>query len=359
VIRKDLAIRFPGQFGTSDNLRETAVNEVMSLCALNRMPKADAPSYLLNIGDLKPVNPVMDFILSQPWDGVSRFHDLLATVQTRPGFDRDWMSVLMRRWLVSAVAAAAKPSGFFSKGVLVFQGPQSSGKTAWFRALLPEGMRDLLKVDAHIDPDNKDSIISAVSHWLVELGELDGTLRKADIARLKGFISQDVDQFRRPYARAEGKYGRRTVFFASVNPEEFLADDTGSVRWWTIPVTALDYSHSIEMQQLWAEVYGWFEAGEQWWLDPAEEICLEAGNSAHAQAEPVEELIQSRYGDASNVAFRSMTATDVLIEIGYDKPTRVHLNKAANALREMFGEPKRTKTGRFFNVPALRNHPPF
>ena len=240
VIRKDMLVTHPGQRGIRDNMRSKVIDTVISLCALNGLAKTDAPSFMMSIADDNPCNPAMDFITVKPWDGISRLADLLATVETKPGFDRELFALLMRRWLISAVAAAAKPDGFWSKGVLVFQGDQSLGKTAWFRSLLPQEMRDLVKVDAHIDPANKDTIISAVSHWLVELGELDGTLRKADIARLKGFISQDMDQFRRPYGRAEEKFQRRTVFFASVNPEHFLADDTGNVRWWTVPVTGVN-----------------------------------------------------------------------------------------------------------------------
>ncbi|MGJ7514429.1 VapE domain-containing protein [Pseudomonas baetica] len=360
VIRKDLRTTYPGQCGTPDNQRSKAVDTVLSLAALNRLPKSDTQSFLLSIGDDNAVNPVMDFITAKPWDGRSRFMELLETIKTRPGYDRELLALLLRRWLVSAMAAAAKPTGFWSKGVLVFQGEQSLGKTAWIRSLLPEELRDLVKIDATINPDNKDSIISAVSHWLVELGELDGTLRKADIARLKGFISQDVDQFRRPYGRVEEKFQRRTVFFASVNPEQFLADDTGNVRWWTVPVIGVNYSHGIDTQQLWAEVFGWFQAGERWWLDRNEEARLEAVNAEHQQTDPVQELIQSRYGAApADAITRRMTATDVLLEMGFDRPTQRQKNDAGQTLRTLFGVPKRTKAGLFFDVPVCSTSRPY
>lgn len=359
VIRKDLVIRYPGQHGTQDNTRETALNTVVSLCALNRLPKADAPGFLLNIGDENLVNPVMDFITSKPWDGVSRFSELMDTVQTRESYDRNLFAMFLRRWMISAVAAAAKPNGFWSKGVLVFQGEQSLGKTAWIRSLVPEELRDLVKIDATINPDNKDTIISAVSHWICELGELDGTLRKADIARLKGFISQDVDQFRRPYARTEGKYGRRTVFFASVNPEQFLADDTGNVRWWTVPVTQVNSRHKINMQQMWAEVFEWFKAGEQWWLDRDEEAALEAINDKHRNVDPIEELIRASYSTTAP-RHRRMNAAEVLREIGYDKPTVAQSRTASPVLKSMFGEPNRTNGKTWYEMPRLigDNRPP-
>jgi putative DNA primase/helicase len=354
TIRKDLLVTHPGQRGTADNQRSKAVDTVISLCALNRLPKTDAPSFLLSIGDDNQHNPVMEFITAHPWDGASRFVDLSATVKTRPGFDRDLFELLLKRWLISAVAAAALPRGFMSKGVLVFQGEQSIGKTAWIRALLPRELRDLVKIDASIDPANKDTIISAVSHWLVELGELDGTLRKADIARLKGFISQDVDQFRRPYGRAEEKFARRTVFFASVNPEQFLADDTGNGRWWTVPVDAIDYSHGIDMQQLWAEVLHWYMEGERWWLDREEEKRLEKSNEGYQRADPIDELILRRYDhDAHPHDWRYLTATEILIEMGYDRPTRSQLNEAGAAMRKHFSDWTRSNGRKVFKVPPL------
>jgi len=352
VIRKELLVNHPGQSGTRDNVKSKSVDTVISLCALNYLAKTDAQPFLLSIGDDNPHNPVMDFITANPWDGVSRFDDLLATVETKPGFDRALLALLMRRWLISAVAAAAKPAGFWSKGVLVFQGHQSLGKTSWFRSLMPSALRDLVKVDAHIDPKDKDTVISAVSHWLVELGELDGTLRKTDIARLKGFISQDVDQFRRPWGRTEEKFQRRTVFFASVNPEAFLADDTGNVRWWTIPVVGINHAHGIDMQQVWAEVFTWFQADERWWLDRDEEAMLEASNARHEQADPVDELISAKY-DFAHPTRRRLTATQVLQELGYLNPNKKQLNESGKPMRKHFGEPSPYNGNKAYKVPPL------
>ncbi|MGC1547117.1 MAG: VapE domain-containing protein, partial [Rhodanobacter sp.] len=338
VIRKRVDVNYPNMTAMIENQQSVALATVRSLCAKNSLPKQDAAEHLNHISNMPENlwNPVADFIRSRPWDGRTRFGDLLATVEPRSGYDRDLWEILLRRWLISAVAAALKPSGFMSKGVLVFQGAQSVGKTSWFRSLVPAEMRDLIKVDAMIDPANKDTVISAIAHWLVELGELDGTLRRADIARLKGFISQDCDQFRRPYGRAEDKAPRRTVFFASVNPELFLADDTGNVRWWTVPVVRINYGHDIDMQQLWAEVATWYEAGERWWLNGDEEIRLERLNGEHQVSDPIGELIASKYGNApASASCRPMTASEVLLEIGFDRPTKANLNEAAKALRAL------------------------
>ena len=353
-ISKDVEVLVPGVSGGSDARDNCAVSEILSLAALNRLPMSNIEGHIKTIAVRNTYNPVRDFINQREWDGRSRFADLLNTISTPDDYSRDLLAMLVRRWLLSAVAAAYLEAGFWSKGVLVFQGEQTLGKTAWFKALLPPDNRNLVKVGATIDPGNKDSVASAISHWLVELGELDATFRKADIAKLKAFISQDRDDLRRPYDRLESKYQRRTVFFASVNPKHFLADDTGNVRWWTIPVTAVNYEHGIDTQQLWAEVLSWFEAGERWWLDRDEEATLEVGNEQHGQTGPVEEMILARFDWNSDrlAAYIEMTATDVLLSIGQDRPTKSQATQCGNILRKLTGrDARRTSKGRFYLMP--------
>ncbi|EPA8783755.1 VapE domain-containing protein [Escherichia coli] len=353
-ISKDVEVLVPGVSGGSDARDNCAVSEILSLAALNRLPMSNIEGHIKTIAVRNTYNPVRDFINQREWDGRSRFADLLNTISTPDDYSRDLLAMLVRRWLLSAVAAAYLEAGFWSKGVLVFQGEQSLGKTAWFKALLPPDNRNLVKVGATIDPGNKDSVASAISHWLVELGELDATFRKADIAKLKAFISQDRDDLRRPYDRLESKYQRRTVFFASVNPKHFLADDTGNVRWWTIPVTAVNYEHGIDTQQLWAEVLSWFEAGERWWLDRDEEAMLEVVNEQHGQTDPIEEMILARFDWNSDrlAAYIEMTATDVLLSIGQDRPTKSQATQCGNILRKLTGrDARRTSKGRFYLMP--------
>lgn len=353
-ISKDVVVTIPGRDYGVDASANCSLAEVSSLCARNGMPKGDVGDYIKLIGVANRFNPAAEFITSRPWDGTSRIYDLVDTLATPEGFDRSLVLMIVRRWLISAVAAVMKPTGFWSKGVLVLQGDQSLGKTSWFKSLLPPTMRDLVKDGATIDPSNKDSVTTAIGHWMVELGELDATFRKSDIARLKSFISSDVDMLRRPYDRLESKYQRRTVFFASVNPKHFLADDTGNVRWWTIPVTGVNYAHDIDTQQLWAEVAQLYREGERWWLDRDEEAMLEGVNKEHESIDPVEEMILARFewGSDRAGAYREHTASQVLQEIGFDKPNKSQATHCSNVLRRLTGqEPRKTKNGRFFNLP--------
>jgi hypothetical protein len=232
VIKKKLLIRLLGKSGLADNADNTAMTTIMSLATLNGMAAAPVPAIVEVLGDRNPYNPVAVWILKKPWDGIDRLHDMYATLTVREGFPEQLKRILVYKWLLSAVAAALKPDGFKGRGVLVFQGPQGIGKTSWVISLVPIAkLRDLVvKVDHHLDANNKDSILGAITHWIVEIGELDSSFRK-DFARLKGFLTSDTDKVRRPYARTESEYGRRTVFFATVNDEELSG---GSHRQYTL-----------------------------------------------------------------------------------------------------------------------------
>lgn len=361
-VRKHVEVELPGRNYTADNRANASLAELTSICARNRVPRGMLADYVKLIADANSYNPVCDWINSKPWDGQERIQQLLDTVTV--GNDTPLKDKLIYRWLMAAVAGLFKQFGFTSHGVLVFTGEQGQGKTSWVKALVPEKMGVVLE-GAILDPNNKDTVLNAVSHWLVELGELDATFRKADIARLKSFVTQSVDKLRRPYDRIESEYQRRTVFFASVNEDRYLVDDTGNRRWWTVPVKTINFRHGLDMQQIWAELLTHFEAGEQHWLTPEEQQLLNEMNTRHEAVDPVEEMISSKFAwDAppSSPLWRDMTATEVLQAIGYDKANKSQATHCSKVLKKLTGaEPHRKKTGRYFRMPpeVIRRYPAY
>src|SRR5690606_17846070 len=261
---------------TIDNEANASLAWLESECSLFGWPTEKLPSFVTYLADQNPYNPVAAWIDSRPWDNVSRLQSLFDTVVAK-GDDQSLKETLMKRWMIAAVAAACAPAGISAPGVLVFQGAQYLGKTKWFKSLVPSHL-GLVKDGLLLRPDDKDSVKQACSFWLVELGELDSTFRKADIAQLKSFITMDKDVLRRAYARRESHYARRTMFFGSVNPREFLHDQTGNRRYWTIECESIDHSHMIDMQQARAEVKMMWLCGEGYYLTPSEMAALNAHN---------------------------------------------------------------------------------
>jgi predicted P-loop ATPase len=358
VIKKRTVVHVPGHRGTSDNMDNSVMAYLQSLASLNGMNRGALMEMVNYIADRNARNPVAEWIVGKPWDGRSRMAEFLATVVTVQDYPLGLKDTLLRKWALSAVAAALMPTGFKCRGVLTLQGPQNIGKTSWGMSLVNDSVlrEQVIKVDHHLDGSNKDSILGAVSHWIVEIGELDSSFKK-DIARLKGFLTSDFDKIRRPYARAESEYQRRTVFFATVNDHHFLVDQTGNSRWWTIAVESLNYQHKLDMQQVFAELAVEYRAGAQWWLTPDEEEILSLYNRNHRNVSVIRELLEEQIdlNRRNEDSLPAMTPSKVLKMVGIDRPTNPQCKECSSILREWFGAPKRIRGEWKFRIPVRKN----
>lgn len=354
VISKKAYITIPGVNGTPDNADNVAIAHIYSLANLNDVATGQIMNLIGVIADKNQFNPVADWILREPWDGVDRLTSFYATLVQRADFPKELKQALMYRWLLSAVAAALKPSGFKARGVLTLQGPQAIGKTSWISSLVPDAiLRDgVLKLDHHLDAGNKDSIITAVCHWIVEIGELDSSFKK-DIARLKGFLTADRDKVRRPYGRADSEYPRRTVFCATVNEHDFLVDSTGNSRWWTIPVASINYQHGIDMQQLFAQLAVDFQNDSQWWLTLEEEQLLELHNKEHRKVSVIRERILEALDldYVNDHGLPALTPTQLLQKLDIKNPSNMQCKDCASVLREFLGESKKIQGQYKWRIP--------
>ena len=258
---KKQAIRFnnANDRGHGDLIDNASVAHIRSLLALNGMP-ASALDLLPALFAEKASNPVLEWIESKPRDGTDRLKPLADTLGVAEN-DRDYRDVALSTWLVQCVAAADGARRTPNKDALskfeltfILQGGQGLKKTSWFKRLVPKQLGAYIIDGAHLDPADKETVRTCISSWICELGELDSTFRRADISRLKAFLSKQSDTLRLPYDRAESQFGRRTSFCGSVNPKQFLNDSTGSRRFLPLQITACDSLHAIDMQQAWAQV---------------------------------------------------------------------------------------------------------
>lgn len=356
VISKEEELLIPGESYSVDNMANASFAWLQSWCARFNMPTDKLGDFVTYLAERNLYNPVAQWVTSKPWDGVPRLQAFCDTIKAHGEEDNptilNMKRTLMKRWMISAIAAAFQPNGVSAHGVLVLQGDQYVGKTKWFKSLVPEHL-GLTQDGMMLRPDDKDSVKQAVSFWLVELGELDATFRKSDIAALKAFLTRKNDVLRRAYARKESHFARRTVFFASVNPQQFLHDPTGNRRYWTISAREIDHSHSLDMQQVWAEVLTMFEAGETYFLLPEEMDALNHSNEEFTVIDPILERLQKTYNwQSDKTHWEWKSATEILIEVGMDKPTQSDCTKAAGYIRQLNGGmARRSAKGRFMAVP--------
>lgn len=124
VIRKKTMIELPGWEGSPDNMDNVAMAIIVSLAEANNMQRSGIEEQVLAIGDRNMFNPAAEWIGSKPWDGEDRLPAFYQTLTTEDEFPTDLKDVLMRKWLVSIVAATFMPRNFKARGVLTLQGEQ-------------------------------------------------------------------------------------------------------------------------------------------------------------------------------------------------------------------------------------------
>ena len=236
-----------------DNAR---LEDIRSLAALQKY----TVSYdmlnmqLLTIASSKQYNPVANYLLenAKKWDGKDRIKDLCDTITPTEDFDNELKEILIKKWLMNCARQALnKDSTKGAFGVLVLQGAQALGKSWWIQTIIPN--KDWLKTGSHLDISSKDNIMENTKYWIVELGELDASM-KNEQSKMKAFITRESDEFRKPYEKLSEKHPRYTVFYASVNPKQFLKDETGNRRYWTIPCQHINNKHNIDLDQMWGQV---------------------------------------------------------------------------------------------------------
>lgn len=327
------------------NAEVASYADIVSACAEAGYGKGNIKEYITKACEINNFNPVTEWIECKRWDGKDRLSALCASI-TQRGEEDDVQALELkclkiRRWLISAVAAAYTETGLAVRGVLVIQGKQFVGKTEWFKSLVPAHL-GVTKDGVTLRLDDKDSITACISNWLVELGELDATFRKSDIAQLKSFIGLDRDVLRLPFAPRKCTFPRQTVFFASVNEPEFLHDPTGNTRFWVIDCVEINPNHGLDMQQVWAQVKSLFDAGETYKMTREEMQAVNEKNEQFQSIDPIYEQVQSFYdwsrqGQLGLDDGRWRSATEIAIEIGIKQPSRNDVTAISAGVRRLNG----------------------
>lgn len=359
LISKKTEYSIPGVVFSRENADNASLTHIESMVAEVGMSTARVGQLVHAIADEHHFNPAADWIMSREWDGTDRLPSLYSTLTAREDFPEPLKETVMYRWFLSAAAAALSNEEFKTRGVLTLQGKQSIGKSSWIRSLVndPSLSKTLIRGEYLLDTRDKDSVLTAISYWIGELGEVESTFKK-DLGKLKAFITNSSDQVRRPYAKADSYYPRRTVFAASVNMDQFLIDPTGNTRWMTIPVVAVSADHGIDMQQVFAQLAVDFYRNEQWWLSAAEEQWLESFNKQHMVTSAVTEKLMNIIDTdrMPTLQDRYRGTVELLGMAGIAHPKQAEMKEAAQMLRDLYGDPKKQSSGMKWRVP-LRNPP--
>ena len=185
----------------------------------------------------------------------------------------------IKHWLLGIPATHA---GEVVRLVLVLCGKQETGKTYWFRELLPESLQ------CYYSENNlmKDSEIHlALSSNIINMDDEFGGKSRKDALKFKEITSKKNFDVRLLYGNAMSSLKRRAMLCGTSNETEILNDETGNTR--ILPVEFhkkynFKLYNSIDKDQLFIEIFRAYKRGESWQLDDDAKKTLDETNSTHS-----------------------------------------------------------------------------
>jgi hypothetical protein len=274
----------------------------------------------------RPFHPIRQYLRSLDWDGVPRLSEMARIYL---GAVEPHHSVMVRKFMVGAAARALNP-GCKLDTALMLVGAQGIGKSTFFSILGGDW-----HADSFVDISNKDSFIQIHSAWLYELAELENVVTGRAESRLKAWITSAHDTFRAPFARTAQRHARAVVLCGTTNRSQFLTDDTGSRRFWIVPVAQRIPRELLVAirDQLWAEALAAAESGESWWLDEAADVARERANVAHHEEDAWHSLIVDWLAQPG---MKATSVSDVLrqaLKVDIDRQDRWSQMRCARGLQ--------------------------
>ncbi|MHB1154530.1 MAG: virulence-associated E family protein [Eubacteriales bacterium] len=241
------------------------------------------------VADDRRFHPIRDYLDALPvWDGIPRVEDLF--IRYMKADDTPYIRTVTRKTFAAAIARIYRPGVKFDC-VPVLDGDQGIGKSSIVKDLItPEYYSESLSLT---DMDDKAGAEKLQGFWVVEIGELAG-MKKADVEKVKAFLSTADDKYRPSYGKTVESHPRQCIIIATVNGERgYLRDITGNRRFWIIKLNERKQKQKWHFDQnfrdqFWAEAKAIYEAGEKLYLEGE---LLDAAEQAQRGAMEIDERI--------------------------------------------------------------------
>lgn len=241
------------------------------------------------VADDRHFHPIRDYLDSLPeWDGVKRVEDIF--IKYLKADDTEYVRTVTKKTFAAAVARIYSP-GIKYDCVTVLDGGQGIGKSTIIKDLVTsEFYSETLSLT---DMEDKAGAEKLQGFWAVEIGELAG-MKKADVEKVKAFLSVCDDKYRPSYGRVVESHPRQCIIIATVNGERgYLRDITGNRRFWIIKLHQKKQKQKWDFTpefraQFWAEAKEIWKSGEELFL---RDEMLEEAEKIQQSAMEVDERV--------------------------------------------------------------------
>jgi predicted P-loop ATPase len=277
---------------------------------------------LLKSDFVKEYHPFREYFKSLgEWNGIDYIKEYCQYIDA---VDSEDFYTQFKKWLVRTVKTAIEPKYFNKQAFIIVNPKQNTGKTSWCRNIVPNALLDY--VSETFLPD-KDGRIMLCRNLLINLDELE-VLDRKEINILKSYFSKDAINERLPYDRKTSILPRTCSFIGSTNRNDFLNDETGSVRWLCFNVNSINFSYKTEcdVDKIWQQAFHLsLDENFEYEMTDEELNTNEIRNTEFKRVSVEEELIM-KYYETGNDNF--LTATDIVCYLKTNN-NLMHINPIA------------------------------
>lgn len=234
----------------------------------------------------------------------------------------------LRKWIVSIISSAHK---VHSPLLLCLLGGQGTGKTEFFRRLLPPELKPYY-AESKLDKEKDDELL--MTENLVIMDDELGGKSKHEATKLKNITSKDYFSLRRPYGDHNEKILRLAVLCGTSNYKEILSDPTGNRRVIPIDVTDIDKAiyNSIDKKELFLEAFDLYKKGFDWRVGMNDVSYLNKDKEDYQQIIKERDLIQKYFTTGDDAR---LTSTDILVEIEIITRQKLNINAIGRELDQL------------------------
>lgn len=296
---------------------------------LRTLLSSNTPSY----------NPLRQFITSGQWDQRPRIEQLAKCINSHTG-DPEFRELMLRKWLVGIIHSIM---GGKNELNFILVGGKNTGKTEFFRQLLPDPLRPYF-AESQLNRGKDDEIL--MCERLIIFNDEYGGKNKTDERNEKRLMASDEFSLREPYGKANVTLKRLASLCGTCNEKDVLDDPTGNRRIIVLESAGkFDYElyNSINKEQLFFEAYDLWRDGERPVLADVDIACLEeVTDGEYSKVSFEEEMVcQWFLGPASADEFHTTTEIKNYLEL--HTRDKVSINKLGARLRKLGYE--RTRKG--------------
>lgn len=254
---------------------------------------------IINSDSTKDFNPLNDFFSNREFKE-GQIDAYIDCVHPRSEYNRwafkKWIVGCVHNWISQLNETKVSPLTF----VLCGQ-KQGTGKTSFFRNLLPKELQDYL-IEKKIDANDKDSMYN-LAKGLICFDDEFGGLATKDVKDFKRVADTNWIDIRLPYSAYYTKIKRRASICGTTNEANILKDVTGNRRLLPCNVESIDYDKMIliDTDSLWREAFKIWREGFDWKIYKSEDInFLNENTTYNIDVNAVEEIFFSHFSTEEN-----------------------------------------------------------